>query len=497
MSDPRPLRGGGRARRGIERAFRQTREALGVRTSFPREVQRAAEQAAADDSWRREEREDLTAVPFVTIDPPGSRDLDQALHLEAEGDGLRLLYAIADVGAFIERGSPVEEEAWRRGVTYYSPDRRDPLYPPVISQGVASLLPDGPRPAIVFDLLLDARGELTSAQVECAVVHSRAQLTYHEALHHIEEGAFDNEPFAVSLSLLRDFGELRLERERSRGGVSLPILDQHVERSAARRLGYELVYETPNVAESWNAQVSLLAGHAAARLMAAGGAGLLRTMPPPRREEVERLRVVARALGFDWPEERSYAEFLHSVNPAQPNVQVLVWQARRLMRGAGYETFRSGEGPLPEHSAIALPYAHCTAPLRRLADRYVLDLLVRYRRGDSPTRDELETLGRLPAAMQEAGRRSGQLERRVLDIAEAWQLREREGFEFDARVISVRDGGFEGQLEEVPVRAWVETRKGVEIPSLGEEVRVRLVGVRVEEGELDFSLVEAGEGRAP
>ena len=180
-------------------------------------------------------------------------------------------------------------------------------------------------------------------------------------------------------------------------------------------------------------------------------------------------------------------------------MQVLVWQARRLMRGAGYETFRSGTGPLPEHSAIALPYAHCTAPLRRLADRYVLDLLVRYRRGDTPTEDELDTLERLPAVMQDAGRRSGQLERRVLDIAEAWQLREREGSEFDARVISVRDGGFEGQLEEVPVRAWVETREETGVPALGEEVRVRLKAVRVEEGRLDFRLVRRGNDvmRAP
>lgn len=495
MSEQRSEGTGERARRGIERAFRATRESLGVRTSFPAEVERAARAAAADDSWRRQGRKDLTSVPFVTIDPPGSRDLDQALYLERGDEGLRLLYAIADVGAFIARGSPVEAEAWRRGVTYYSPDRRDPLYPPSISQGAASLLPDGPRPSIVFDLLLDPSGELAAAQVERAVVHSRAQLTYHQALKHVEEEVFAGEPYAASLSLLRDFGEQRLARERDRGGVSLPILDQHVQRSAARRLGYELVYEVPNVAESWNAQASLLAGHAAAMLMARGGAGLLRTMPPPRPEDVGRLRVVAAALGFDWPEERSYAEFLHCVNPAHPNVQVLVWQARRLMRGAGYETFRSGEGPLPEHSAIALPYAHCTAPLRRLADRYVLDLLVHYDQGGAPDDDVMEPLERLPAVMQDAGRRSGQLERQVLDIAEAWQLRQHEGSDFDARVISARDGGFEGQLEEVPVRAWVETREGVRVPALGEEVRLRLTRVRVEEGKLDFRLAE--EERAP
>lgn len=486
-----------RARRGIERAFHRTREQLGVRTAFPREVLRAADAAALDSSWREEDREDLRMIPFVTIDPPGSRDLDQAMHLERTGDGIRFRYAIADVGAFIERGSVVEAEAWRRGVTYYSPDRRDPLYPPQISQGVASLLPEVDRPAIVFDLLLSRTGELESARAFPGVVHSRAQLTYHEALRHIEGGLFAGEDFAASLSLLRPFGELRLERERVRGGVSLPILDQHVQRSAARRLGYELVYETPNVAESWNAQASLLAGHAAALLMADGGAGLLRTMPPPRDEDVERLRVVADALGFDWREEESYADFLHRVDPTHPHMQVLVWQARRLMKGAGYRTFRGEAEPLPQHSAIALPYAHCTAPLRRLADRYVLDLLVRFGRGGRPSIAELETLERLPAIMNDAGRRAGQLEREVLDIAEAWQLRHRIGAGFTARVISVREGSFEGQLREVPVRAWVDSSAATDTPHLGEEVRVRLEGVRVAEGELDFRWVAGGEAGAP
>src|SRR5690606_13942371 len=149
-------------------------------------------------------------------------------------EGLRLRYAIADVGAFVQRGSLVEREAWKRGVTFYSPDRRDPLYPPVLSHGAASLPPDGERPAAVFDLELEGAGELVRTRVSRAVVRSRAQLTYHQALDHIENGRFADEEFAGSLSLLRDVGEVRMARERKRGGVSLPILDQHVERSAAR-----------------------------------------------------------------------------------------------------------------------------------------------------------------------------------------------------------------------------------------------------------------------
>lgn len=479
-------------RRSIEEAFRQVRRELGVRTSFPPEVLAEAEQGATRSQWRSQpEREELRDLPFVTIDPPGSRDLDQALYLERNGDGLRVRYAIADVAQFVDRGGSVEGEAWLRGVTYYSPDRRDPLYPPCLSQDAGSLLPDGDRPAVIFDLQLDRVGELVARRIFPGVIRSRAQLTYHQALEHVEGGGalFAADEFAESLGLLREVGELRLARERERGGVSLPILDQHVERSAARRLGYELGYETPNVAESLNAQLSLLAGHAAALRMAEGGVGLLRTMPPPQPGEVEKLRIAAGALGFEWPDGVSYASFLHSVDPAHPHLQVLVWQARRLMRGAGYVAFRECPAELPQHSAIALPYAHCTAPLRRLADRYVLDLLLRMERQEEPEEAEIATLERLPSVMEEAGRRSGQLERRVLDIAEAWELRGRVGESFTAIVLDHRGEELDTQLAEAPVRARVRAGSGEPVPALGEAVRVRLSQVALSEGRVEFEVI--------
>ena len=159
------------------------------------------------------------------------------------------------------------------------------------------------------------------------------------------------------------------------------------------------------------------------------------------------------------------------------------------MRGAGYEAFSEPLEVLPPHSAIALPYAHCTAPLRRLADRYVLDLLVTLEKGGMPSPEEVARLQQLPAAMDEAGRRSGRLERRVLDIAEAWELRERIGASFGALVLDARDDEFEAQLEEVPVRARVPLPAGASPLELGQEVEVRLVAVELEEGRAEFELV--------
>ena len=121
---------------------------------------------------------DRTDMPFVTIDPASARDLDQALHIERDGDGYVVHYAIADLTAFITPGDPVDVEANRRGETLYGADSKIPLHPPVISEDAGSLLPDQVRPALVWTIQVDATGEGTDVDVERARVRSRAKLDY-------------------------------------------------------------------------------------------------------------------------------------------------------------------------------------------------------------------------------------------------------------------------------------------------------------------------------
>src|SRR6185503_20248243 len=119
---------------------------------------------------------DATDVPLVTLDPEGSRDLDQAVHLAVRADGWRVSYAIADVGAFVRLGGAVDAEARRRGQTLYSPDRRTPLHPPVLSEGAASLLEGQLRPAVLWTIDLDSDGQPVTVDLRRARVRSRAQL---------------------------------------------------------------------------------------------------------------------------------------------------------------------------------------------------------------------------------------------------------------------------------------------------------------------------------
>lgn len=452
--------------------FAQIRAELGLADGFPPDVLAEAERAARAWSYDGSRvdgthvsggpRVDLTDLPLLTIDPPGSTDLDQALHLERSNGGFRVRYAIADVGAFVRPGGPVDREAHSRRTTFYSPDTRTPLHPPVLSEGSASLLPDEVRPAAVWTIDLDADGESTSVDVRRAVVRSRDRLDYAGVQAALDGGHADER-----LELLRAVGQRRQEVERHRGGVNLPIPEQEVVQVDG---SFRLAYRMPLPVEGWNAQISLLTGMAAADLMLAGGIGVLRTLPGAPAEKVAVLRQTAVALGIEWTADRSYAEVVATLDAANPRHAAFLEEATTLLRGAGYTAF-DGEVPArARHAALAAEYAHATAPLRRLVDRYVGEVCLALCGGDDVPEWVRAALPALPQEMADADRLAGALERECVALTEAVVLEEAVGESFDAVVVEVREGGGTVQLSEPAVRASFAG----ELP-LAEPVRVRLV----------------------
>jgi exoribonuclease R len=443
--------------------FQRIRDDLGVPAEFPAEVLAEAEVLATRDPLEyAAEHGALEEIPFVTIDPPGSRDLDQAFYAEKLGDGYQVRYAIDDVGFFVPAGSAVEAEAWRRGLTHYSPDVRTPLYPPAISEGAASLLPGEPRPAVVFAFRLNSKAEVEDFAAHRALVRSRAQLTYPEVNEHLTReralpgsGQFAAREWASSLACLKEIGRRRQRLEVERGGVTLKIPAQQVERWSAALTGYRLAFEEANEVEGWNAQVSLMTGMEAARVIIRHGFGMLRALDPPRPERVRALKLTARALGVTWPDETDYDDFVRGLDPGRPEHVVLLHRAARVTGGAYYVQFQGAPPANYGHSAIAAPYAHVTAPLRRLADRYVLDLVADFMERRAVRPELLVALGRLPEVMAQADRTARHLESRIVDFAEARLLAGRVGEVFDALVIEWRGEGAVVQITEPPVRTFV------------------------------------------
>ena len=262
---------------------------LELTAEFSDEVERAARQAAGNPRLPELDRSD---IPFVTIDPPESRDLDQALHIERDGDGYLVHYAIADVAAFVSPGDAVDEEAHRRGETLYGADSKVPLHPVVLSEGAASLLPDSLRPALLWTIKVDADGEGTDVHVERALVRSRAKLDYESVQHSLDSGEADE-----VVRLLAEVGRAPQEA----GGGARRRLAAAPRAGGRRRRGRRGRWSFRSMlpVEEWNAQISLLTGMAAASLMVYARVGLLRTLPPPENRDVQRLHRTAKALGID------------------------------------------------------------------------------------------------------------------------------------------------------------------------------------------------------
>jgi exoribonuclease R len=459
--------------------FAGLRRELELPTQFPLAAQREADAAAArvgaGTAASAFATPDRTDIPFVTIDPAASRDLDQAVCLQRRADGYRVFYAIADVTAFVPVGGALEAETWRRGQTIYLPDGSVPLHPLSLSEGAASLLPGQPRPAVLWTIDLDSHGERTGVVVERAMVRSRAKLDYVGVQAAVAAGTL---PDAVAL--LPELGRLLIERGLDRGAINLPIPEQEVVRNGAD--GWRLTLRSPVPAEDWNAQISLLTGMCAADIMLKGGLGLLRTMPAPRAEAVQALRLAGRALRIDWPDGAGVGQVLAAIDPASPRGAAFVDHAAELMRGAGYTAFDGTPPAEPGHGAVAANYAHVTAPLRRLADRYASELCLSLAAGRDVPSWAHDALPRLPEVMNATDHKASGAERAAVDLAEAVLLRERVGEDFDAAVLDVstphhHNGGSAGSggggvvaVDEPPVRARCEGT----LP-LGERIRVRLI----------------------
>jgi exoribonuclease R len=450
----------------MRRGLARIRSEFEVPDAFPADVLAAANATAA----RRPTAEhvDRTDVPFVTLDPAASTDLDQAFALERAGSDIVLRYAIADVGHFVSAGDPVDREAWTRGVTLYLPDGRAGLHPPVLAEGAASLLPDGDRPATIFVVRLDEHGVARLDAVERAVVRSRAKLAYDAVT-----------PADVPPEL-EEFARRMRAADEARGATRIEAPEQVVEKTDE---GYRLEFRPRLWSEEWNSAMSLATNLAVADALLAARTGLFRVMAEPDERAIHRLRHTARALGLEWPTTSTLAQFETTLRPDDPKHASFVLAIRRAGGGASYVGYRDGE--VPWHSAMAATYAHVTAPLRRLADRFAIDAVRATSRGEAVPEHVEAAFVELPPVMERAESKAGRLERAVIDLVEAALLEHRVGSTHAAVVTDTDERGARIQLCDVAVVARVT---GVHVEP-GDHIRVKVTEADPERGVVTFTRV--------
>lgn len=448
----------------LGRGLAAIRAEFQVPEGFPADVLAEAEASAerAPDA-----HVDRTAWNFVTLDPATSTDLDQAFTLERSGSDILLHYAIADVGWFVADGGAVDQEAWRRGETLYLPDGKAGLYPKVLSEGAASLLPDGPRPAVVFSVRIDTAGQAVLDSVERSIIRSRAKLAYDAV-----DAADLPEGFA-------ELGERIAAAELERGAARVDPPEQEV--VALPGGGFDLRFRTVHPSEVQNAALSLAANLAVADLLLKHRTGLFRVMAEPHEGAIRRLRHTARAFGLEWPRAMRLQEFERSLDPLDPSQAAMMAAIRRAGGGAGYEPYR--EGVQPWHSAMAATYSHATAPLRRLADRYVVEAALALANGRALPESAAAAFERLPKVMARADARAAQIDRSVVDLAETVMLAGRVGDRFEAVVTGSDERGDRVQLCGPPVVARLHAGK----VAPGDRIEVKLVSADPETRKPEFA----------
>jgi len=447
----------------LSRGLAAIRSQFKVPEAFPADVVTAAQTAATRQPSQHVDR---TAWPFVTLDPATSTDLDQAFTIERSGQDLLLHYAIADVAWFVDDGDAIDAEAWRRGTTLYLPDGKAGLYPPVLSEGAASLLPDGPRPAVIFTVRVAVDGAVRLEGAERAIVRSTAKLAYDSAR---------------DADLPADFAELasRIQAaEDRRGAERVDPPEQEVVPMGKGR--YQLVFRQRYEAEDRNATMSLAANMAIADALQAHKTGLFRVMAGPDERAVRRLRHTARAFGLQWPATAPLAQFERTLDAADPRQAAFMLAIRRAGAGASYVPYR--EGVVPWHAAMGATYAHATAPLRRLADRYVVRATLAIANGQPVPEAVSVAFDRLPEVMGRAEARDGQVERAAVDLAEAVMLFGRQGQAFPAVVTDVDERGARVQLCDLPVVA----RVAADGAEPGEPLSLKLTNADPEQRRVTF-----------
>jgi hypothetical protein len=395
-------------------------------------------------------------------------------------------YAVAELGAVVVPGAALDTEVRRRGQTVYLPDGSVPLHPPVVSEDAASLLPDGPRAAVLWRLDLDGAGEPVSVEVHRAVVRSRARLDYAGVQASVDAGNIH-----PAIAALPEVGPLRRARRAPRGdragaagaggragaqrrgtdgrrmdrpGPAAPRSRTGTRRSrcspAPRRRG---LCSTPGSASCAPSRCGPRGGHRTA----GGGPG----------------------LGIDWPRADPGRAAVRAASRHPPR-----WPCAgprtSLLRGAGYTAFDTAAGARPPadpgHAGIGATYAHVTAPLRRLVDRFGTEVRLAVTAGAAVPDWLRAALPTLPATMAASDAVAGAVARACVDRTEAALLADRVGAQFDVVVLRASTDTAPGEvyLHEPPVLA-----RCTGALRLGETARVRLVEADPTTGRIAFTTV--------
>ena len=462
----------------------------------------------------KRDREDLRELPLVTIDGADAKDFDDAVWCEPDGDGWRIIVAIADVSSYVEAGSALDGEARERGTSVYFPRKVVPMLPETLSNGLCSLNPGVDRLCMVCDMRVARSGKMREARFYEGLMRSAARLTYDEVAAMLLEGdAGLRRRHAKVLPVLEQLHAAWrvLARARARRGAvdfDLPEVSMvfdpkgHVARVEPRHR---------NDAHRIIEECMIAANVEAARFLERQKIPTLyRVHAPPEEDRLGALREFLGAFGLKLPtrerlEPKHLSALVREVE-GRPDADLIETVILRSMSQAVYQPENIG------HFGLSLErYAHFTSPIRRYPDLLVHRALRHVLRGGKPAdfvhgKTEMESLGRHCSATE---RRADEATRDAMDWLKCEFMLDRIGEEFDVIVTGVVEFGLFVQIPEFQIDGLVHVsslggdyyqRDPVHQRLVGEHtgrvfrlsdrLQVRLLNVSMEDRKIDFELAD-------
>ena len=458
-------------------------------------------------------REDLREIPLVTIDGDDARDFDDAVFAEPDGDGWKIVVAIADVAHYVTPASPLDRDAFKRGNSVYLPDRVVPMLPEALSNELCSLKPKVPRPVMACFMRLDKEGRLLEHRFSRALMRSAARLTY-EQVQNARDGRPDDTTGPLMERVIEPlygaYRALAKARER-RGTLDLDIPERRVflgPDGDVLAIRMRARFDSHRLIEEFMIAANVAAAEA---LEAKGVPCMYRVHDRPSYEKLEGLREFLDSIGLSLPKGQVLQpkNFMRLLVRAEdtPYKRMVNDLVLRSQAQAQYSPDNLG------HFGLALRrYAHFTSPIRRYSDVLVHRGLIKaLGLGDDGLTDaEAAKMRQLGEHISMTERRAQVAERDAVDRYTALYLSRQVGGEFAGRIsgvtrfglfIALDDTGADGLIpistlgddyfEHDERQHRLVGRKSKVSYQLGQPVHVRLADADPVKGGLVFQLLQA------